>query len=232
MRFKLALIVLGGYCAFRGWNEFVVSQGTAMEPVAMSLAQIEAGEEPPNKHVTLGEHWAVFAASVYTYKAARGEEESASSKVTETFYPVLSHTHPFMVELNALEAKYGTLDDVPDDVAWPVLSNPSMLIKTDVFKTIGTIPDGLVDTESVTGLIINEIDGLDKEEKSLLSESFDANLDDIWILEEAREPASAGKSYGLMGGGGFLALFGLYLFKPKKRRTYAQSDDEDAESEE
>ena len=197
-RIKLAMIIGGGFLAFMGYEQFKVSSGTTVEPVSVSLADLEAGKIPDNTHLNIGEHIALHGAAVYEYEQAEHQsgDPGPNAKVNHCYYPIFSTEHPLFA------AEEETAGD--DDFA--------VLVKTQVFKTVGSIPDDFATVGSVKGLVINSIASLDAEETNLVKQSFPGvNLDKVLILEQNREPASIAKSGGMMGGGVLLSLVGLGL---------------------
>jgi hypothetical protein len=198
-RIKLAMIIGGGFIAFMGFEEFKVSSGATAEAETVSLVDLEAGEVPENAHLAIGEHIALYGAAVYEYEQRDGEtgEPGPNAKVNHCYFPIFSTEHPlFAVE-----------EETADD------DNFAVLVKTNAFSTIGAIPDDFSTVASVKGLVINRIESLDEEETNLVKQSFpDADLDNVLIIEQNREPASVAKSGGMMGGGALLSLVGLGLF--------------------
>ncbi len=213
-RLKLAAVVLGAMFAYFGVQEFRVSQGTSVEPVDVELASIEAGDSSENNHIRLGEHFAVYAGSVYQYRQGKYEtgEPTGTTDVDYAYYPIISAEHPFFTELATLADKHGSLDDVPD-AEWPAIDSFSVIVKTKRFDTIGAIPDSMNAEDSVQGLVINLIEGLDSEEESLLRQSFPkVDVNKVLIVEDGRQPASAMKSLGMTAGGVLVSLAGAAGF--------------------
>lgn len=199
VRIKLAMVALGGFIAFMGFQEFHVSQGATVEPAKVSLADLEAGKVPDNSHLEIGSHIALYGASIYEYEQSKYEtgEPGSNAKVNHCYYPIFSTEHP----LFAVEEPTAGDDDF------------AVLVKTKAFKTVGSIPDGGPTVASVQGLVINRISSLDSEEKDLVKQSFPrANLDKVLILEQGRTPASFAKSGGMLGGGVLLSLVGIGMF--------------------
>ena len=156
---------------------------------------------------------------LYEYETSKygSQEATNSSKVTATYYPIVSNSHPYVVATDALAIKYGGYDKIPDS-EWPEFGQFAVLVKTDAFKTIGKIPDEWTEKKKITGLIVNEIDPLGSEEMNLIRESFPSiKFGQVLILEQGRTPSSTAASFGMMGGGGILAAFGvLLLFRRKE----------------
>ncbi len=214
-RVKIALLVIGGILAFFGFQEFRLSSGASGEPISADMAAAEAGTEPSNTHVVFGAHSAIYGASIYEYTQSKydSSEPGPSTKVTHAYYPVISTKHPFNVAWDELAEKYGSFDDVPETETFPDLTTFTVLVKTKRFDTIGSIPDGIIDEQSVQGLLINRISGLDNEEENLIKQSFpQVDVDKVLILEEGRKPSGILKSLGMLLGGLALAVVGVGLF--------------------
>jgi len=214
-RLKLALVVIGGVMVFFGVQEMRVSSGTTADPAEVDLAELERERTLENNHIKVGDHVALYSVSLYQYEAtefATGEP-GPGTKVTHCYYPIISLEHPFIAGLARLDAEYGGLENVPDSVRGPDITDFALLVKSKRFKTVGSIPDEFKDESSVQGLVINRIASLDSEEKKLIKDSFPAvDLDNVLILQEGRKPASAAKWMGLTFGGGLLAMIGVALF--------------------
>jgi len=210
-RLKFVVVFLGGMLAFWGFQEYRVSSGASQEPLTIELSSIEAGEEPENTYLHIPKHSALYFSSVYEYEQSKysTSEPTPASKVNHTYYPIISAEHPF----NTLLAKYGDIESVPEGTEFPAPDSFAVLVKTKRFKKIGDIPVGIDPGEEVKGLLINRISSLGSEEEKLVRETFpNVNVDKLLILEDGREPSSALKSMGMMGGGVVLVLGGLASF--------------------
>lgn len=195
-RIKLIVAVLGGIIVFWGVQEFRVSQGTSAEPVAADLAALESGREPPNAHLQLGPHLALYPALVYEVtqsKYATGDP-GPTAKVNHCYYPIISLNHPVVRS----EDPNAQLDKF------------AVLVRSKRFNTIADIPEESRQEASISGLVVNRIQSLDKEERKLILESFPSlDLDKVLLLEDGRRPASLAKSGGMIGGGLLLGLIGV-----------------------
>ena len=193
-------------------GEYRVSSGATTEAEIVDLSQVEAGARPENSHVQFDSHSAVYAGSVYEYEMDKYEtgEPGRGTKVNYTYYPIISAQHPFNVRWDELAAQYGSFEAVPETENLPDLTTFAVLVKTERFTTVGSIPDGIEDGQSVKGLLINRIESLDSEEKKLVGESFpQVNVDSLLILEDGRKPSPATKFMGMIGGGVVLVLAGV-----------------------
>ena len=202
-RLKVAVIIGGIFMLVYGFQEYRVSSGTTGEPNQVDLAQIESGQIPENNHLAIGRHSAIYPAVVYAYRQSKydSSEPTGSTSVDYCYYPIISDSHPFVLGLADLQKKYGNLQAVPDS-EFPEVGGFGVLVKTKRFKTIGAIPDDWKDESGVTGLVINRISSLDGDEEKLLLENFpNMDLDKVLILQEGRKPSSILAALGLVLGG-------------------------------
>lgn len=90
------------------------------------------------------------------------------------------------------------------------------------------------DAETLSGLIVNEIESLGKEEEDLLRQSYpSANLKAVYVLEHNRHPAGIGKMFAFLAGGGLLVLIGVGIgikgmSSSDEDEDYETADDETA----
>lgn len=217
-RIQLALIIGGGFLGFFGIQEFRVGMGTANEPVAVALKDLEDGEALPNNFIVLDEHFASHHETVYYYSKSKYDTSNpgTTTKISYSYHPVVSKAHPFAKKVDdyfkQLANNGGNISGVPE----PKLQTFAVLVKTKKYKTIGDIPPPIVEP-SVKGLVINTIDSLDGDERKLISQSFPSlDLDKVLILEEDREPASGLKSTGMILGGVLLIVAGIGWFFASK----------------
>jgi len=108
---------------------------------------------------------------------------------------------------------YADFDELDEDVEDSSLDNFRVIVKTSRFDTMRDIPEeSLAQEDRVSGLVVNQISSLGRQERDLLRESFpELDFDKLIILAEGREPSSPSQSFGMMSGGGVLLLFGLGL---------------------
>jgi hypothetical protein len=217
-RLTLVGVVLGGMLAFFGFQEWRVSRGSTAEPLAVELAEVEAGRAPENNHWKLGECVALYSSCVYEYEQSKYStaEPDGETKINHCYYPVISKGHPFLSQLSALAAKHGSVEAIPESEV-PALNNFAVLVKSRQFKQLGDIPADWDVAPATQGLVINRIASLDKKEAELLRQGFPGqNTDKLLLLEADRRPASILKSGGMMGGGALLALGAIALMVAKR----------------
>jgi hypothetical protein len=202
-RFTLALIIGGGFLVYFGFQEYKVSAGTSTDAVQTPLEALEQGNTPPNKYVKFGPHHRLYLDLVYEVSVPKGRSEPiASDTVNYIYYPIISKNHPFIQKLAQL----------PPDAQVPPIESFSVLVKSKKFGTYGSLPQDDKEEAEITGLIINEIEGVSSEDQALIRSRY-PNIDfsKVYILEEGRTPSSGFKSFGMMAGGVVLALIGIAL---------------------
>ena len=227
LRLKLAMIIVGVLAAAYGYGEYNLAKQSTPDPLQVDLATLEAGQVPDNRHLQVGEHWVIYDELFYTYETKKGRDIDENTKVTESFYPVISTSHPFFEDLRGLAAEHGGLESIPDEV-WPQLSGFKLMVRTKRYKNIGSIPEGGWEkAESVHGLVVDH--KFDSDEMSVIHSSFPGmNMAAVLVLEEGRKPASTTKSFGFMGGGAGASLLGiasLFMGRRKEPETVVAPTD-------
>ncbi len=202
MRLKLIVIAVGVGLGYAGFQEFQVGSSAKVEPAQLELGDIESGSaDLSNAHVVVGPHQADYYGLIYM--------PSGSDGVKYSFYPILSNNHSFVEGLRELFAKYP--DGLPEDVQEPKMENLKVMVKTERFKSQDDFPNSdLTAEDQIQGLFINKISTLKEDEITLLRESYPGvNTDEILILEEDRKPMGPALYFGMLGGGGLIALVGV-----------------------
>ncbi|MBN2534860.1 MAG: hypothetical protein JXB88_18410 [Spirochaetales bacterium] len=221
LRVIIILIIGGGALIFFGVRDFILLSDSTPEPQEIDLTVLENDRSLQTNHVRIGPHYALYPACIFEYETEESysKDYTDSTSVNYVYYPIISQTHPFFIQLAALEAEYGDVDAIPDSL-WPEIEDFSVLVKTTDFITVGSIPETWTYEEGVQGIVINKIKSLDHEEEELLKESFPAaDLDNVLILDKGRKPGSLLSPLLMTGGGTALILFGLsIIIKEMKKR--------------
>jgi hypothetical protein len=213
IRAVFGIFALGGVLCYIGYTEHKLSKNTSETPVPTNLVQLEYGVDPPNNHIEIGEHVAVYDALVYCIRQGKYEhgEPGPNKPVEYTYYPVISMSHPFVKSMKDLGDKdYDQL--TPEEQDQLTLKDFKVIVRTCRFDTVGDLPESFATEEKVTGMIVNEISSLGYQERNLITETFPGlDTDKLLILQENRKPSSASFSSGMMLGGGFLMVIGGVL---------------------
>jgi hypothetical protein len=173
-----------------GWEETRIAWRCSAQPEDVDVGQLEKGFRPASDYITLGEHIALVDGGVYGYTITKGHENDAlqdSTRIDKLYYPVFSTNHPL------------AQGEDPAKAAWF-----KVLVETTRYKTVGQVraaqPEGssLV-MGAISGVIINQIDPLNEDERRLLQARFPLlSLDAVTVLEEGRAPKSRAGALGLL----------------------------------
>ncbi len=199
----ILFVLIGVFCIFWGGLQYAASKDCSPFPVKGNLTDLENGKSPPDFHLKLGEHVAVYSHSIVRCRGT--SEPTARTRVSWVKYPILSRKNPFFRKLNKLAKKYGSVKNIPTR-EYPEIETFAVLVLTRKWKRYGEIPDKMEKLNSVEGLVTNRIAPLTSEQKRLINKVFPKILtSELWILEKGRHPYSKSTCYALVGGG-FLSL--------------------------
>lgn len=211
MRFKLFLLIVAGALAYFGWREYTLSMSAKSEPTEVTAADIEAGRIPDNCHLVIKDAIALYPASVYHYKKSKysSAEPGPDTKTSDVLYPVVSMNHPFSKALDSGASSEAALKEA--------LSSVSIIVKSDRFKTIGSIPAKIDSIKSLQGLVLNKVEKIGSKEADLLRSSFPKlDTSTVVLVEEGRKPRPLALGMGMMAGGRL--LFAGTIFVALRRR--------------
>jgi hypothetical protein len=200
MRLILAMEIGGGFLVFMGVQEMRLRSVADDAPQSITCAELEANGPGDNAHIALQEFELCDLAYVY-----EGQENGGSwSKVWVPAVPVGGEY--YIKLLSTLDAE----GNAQGEVRLP--TNIKLIVKSNDVENESQLGQ-LAALDSIEGMIVNEISSLGSEEKKLLKESYPgADFDTCYIMEVGRKPATAGKMFGLGGGGLALMLVGGGLF--------------------
>ncbi len=213
MLLHLIIILVGVGIGIAGHDEYKLRSLASDEPVAVELADLEAGETLSSIYVQLGHHWKVWDELIYSIRLKEGEEETRQTRVSYAYYPLVSEGHPHSQAFNHVPAGYASWDEVPPD-QFPVLEDFAVLVRTTRFEHVGDLPSNGQWTQAdvMTGMVVNEVRSFAEDERSLLRRSYKGlDPDRVWIFEEGREPRSMAYCFGVMAVGAGLVLLGVVL---------------------
>jgi hypothetical protein len=135
-RILFVMFLLGGVVMYGGLKELFLSEGATHEPVDASIVDIERGVTPESLNLRIGEHTAIYPAMVFEYKQGRLDfNVSASTKVTHSYYPIVSDRHPFIWKMRQMESRYGGFGRMPEDAEFPDTDGIRVFVKSTRFKT-------------------------------------------------------------------------------------------------
>ena len=121
VRIALLLVIGGGAVVYFGYQEYTLSVGASEIPVHCVLRDLETGTEPPDKHLEIGEHWAIFPTWV-------GWGEENSDQLDYIYYPIVSEGSPYNQAWDELLGRYGD-NEIPQN-EYPSLKSLAILVKS------------------------------------------------------------------------------------------------------
>jgi hypothetical protein len=232
--FGWLVMIIGACLVWYGVQEQRAGGGSAAVAVDVDLEQLEARGSAalPGNHIRIGLHHCLYNASVFEYKSA-AERAEPSSELVWLYSPIISNSHPYMDGLRKLEEAHGKLENVPQNAKWPELDRFAVLVKSEAYGTIGEAPKGRKYYEAVSGLVINVIEPLGEEEKSLIRRSFPKiDFEHVLILEHGRKPKSVLAVVGLIAAGLLCILLPVFVgVRSARRRGEVPPPSADAVSE-
>ena len=187
-----------------------MARGTSAEPIDLEMADLEKGQEPSQNHIRIGPHVRVYRALIYSIRER--DKGLRDPSVDFVMYPIVSTGNPFMEKFHEqIEAEDLKLIE---DMIVPPIQNLRVLVLTKKYRQVSQLPRADFPADSITGLVINRIRGLEKDELDVLQGAHpDIDFSKTLILEEDRKPKSLLVAL-LIGGGGvvlvLLAIFGFY----------------------
>jgi len=224
MSLRFVLLVVGVVLAVSGWRDLRVVRAATAEPVPIELAALEAGAELESTYVRLGPHVRLYPAAVRVVRSDRPiEGEPADDlELFHLYYPVLSPDHPFIRRWDELLAEYGNAERIPTEEL-PRLATFRVVVKSEEFAHVGSIPDDWVEAPALTGLVLDP-DGPPAEEdrEPILAGYPDVELDRLLVLEAGREPPGRTRTLGMLLGGVVLCIAGS--LGPRRSRRGAEGD--------
>lgn len=183
---SIVLLIAGVILGYVGFKEYRYAQLAKGEARVMTCAEL-AGKTPGSESgsVRLNDFWLGRA---YVYRTRPG-----STTWTAAYVPAF----PGKPETAAL----GTAQFNGD---------VRVIIKTTQARSKQQLYS--LEGRAVSGVIVNDIDSLSEDEKAALRGTYPkANFDRCWIVEVNRQPATGGRIFSMVGGGGALAVVGVAM---------------------
>jgi hypothetical protein len=199
------MLVGGGVLVFFGVQEMRLSKAAKAEPQSITAAELIKSGPGDNAHVVMKDF--ILCGNAFVYQAKKGG--GAWKNVWVPAVPMGGEYHKKLVEMLKPDGTLNGSLPTPTDIRLIVKSS-----KVSNEQEMGS----LADQDTLQGVIVNKIESLGGEQKKILKESYPSiNFDNVLILEHARSPATAGKSFGFIGGGALLSCMGvLGFFKSRK----------------
>jgi hypothetical protein len=184
---SVVLLIAGVILGYVGYKELRFARLASGEARTLTCAELASqspgGDSGP---VRLTDFWLGRA---YVYRTSVG-----SAQWTEAFVPAF----PGRPDTAALGSAQFNGD-------------VRVILKT----TRARNPDALYALEgrAVTGVIVNELESLNEDERAVLRGAYPRiDFEKCWIVEVNRQPATTGRLFSMVGGGGALAVLGVAMF--------------------
>jgi predicted Zn finger-like uncharacterized protein len=203
-RFAIALGIIGVVLFAAGLKEMRLATAASAKPQEITCLDLEKNGPGKNAYVRVTKF---ISTGGFVYQ--KKENSDAWQMV---WLPIIPIDGDYALRVRKM-IKDGTLKSESD---LPPPDHVHVIVKSSKISSQSEV-DRFDDThDTLTGLVINQVESLSQKEKDLLVQSYPGtDLDTCWIVEEGREPASPAKYLGMMGGGAALVLAGLWLtFRP------------------
>lgn len=197
MRFILAIFVGGGFLCYMGYQEVVLRGVAKAEPQVMTVQQLINDGVGDNANVTLQDF--IVCSWAYVYKGREGSMDT----IWVPLIPVGGEYH------QKLQAAFDENGELIGEL--PPLNDVRVVLKSSDISNEAELTH-LGDAETVSGMVINEVESMSGEELSLMRESYPGtNSAKIQLVEHNRKPKGWGAVFGFFGGGGALIAVGGFL---------------------
>jgi hypothetical protein len=198
-RLKLYLLIGGIALAYFGFRAFRLGSETKDEPQTLTCSQLAENGYGDNAHVRLGEFMLSLGGFVY-------EQQREGGRYTRIWIPVVP-----------LESEYARMvDALPEGAEIPVPDTFNVILQSEHIGSDDML-QRIAMQDFLSGVVINEIDSLDRETKKLLRSQYTGiDLDKCWILDHRRKPKSAGLGLGMLVGGVGMACLSFFLVLRKQ----------------
>jgi hypothetical protein len=199
-RILLAMLVGGGVLVFLGIQEMRLSKAAKLEPQTITAADLIKSGPGDNAHVLMKDF--MLCGNAYVYQAKKG-----GGAWNNVWIPAVPLGGEYHQKLLSMLKPDGTLDGTP-----PAPTDIRLIIKSSKTPNEQSV-EALANQDTLQGLIVNKIESLGGEQKKILRESYPGvDFANVLILEHDRKPATAGKSFGFIGGGALLSCMGVLGF--------------------
>ena len=188
MRWYLLLGIASVALIMLGFKEARLAAAASSTPQQLSCQQLATNGPGDNAHVVLTD--LLLCGGSYVYAERNG-------RWTEAWIPAVPLGGAYHQQLAAL----GPVAEVPPPANIRVIVKlPSVRGDSDVARFAAQ--------EKLQGMVINDIESLGTEEKSILADGYPGvDFGRCWIVEQGRGPAGLGKIAGCIGGGLLLVVF-------------------------
>ncbi|MGQ0613417.1 MAG: hypothetical protein ACT4PV_06750 [Planctomycetaceae bacterium] len=205
-RFRILLVFGAIGLGVYAYQETRLGSKARAEPQRLSLARLAADGPGDNAHILLTDY--LMCSWSFVYSSKRGSW-------TEAWVPAVELEGEYHIQVRALIAEKG------EDAKPSPPRDLKVIVKLPSARTIADV-ERIAALDEVRGMIINEIEELGSQERTILERNYPGvDFARCWVFEEGRSPASSGKKFGLWGGA--LACLVLAFFPLLRRLARGSS---------
>ncbi len=189
MRFMILIAGIG--LLVLGVKECRLAGSAKGDPQTITCAQLGENGPGDNVHIVMSDF--ILLEQSYIYAERYGSW-------TEVWIPAVPLDGAYHAEVRARIEKDG------DNATMPPVKDLRVLVKLADAKDEADVATA-GQKETLQGMVINDVDSLESDERKLLKESYPGiDFDNCWILETGREPGGLGKIILMILGGLVLSL--------------------------
>jgi hypothetical protein len=202
-KLMLVAMMVGVVLVVMGVQETMLSSLAKSQPQEISCSNLAASGPGGNVHVLMSKF--VFYDDAAIIVTAR-----RSKRWKHVWIPAVPLDGPWARDVQAKIAAGKHADIQPP-------REKVVLVKAEVRSEDAL--EEFLDSDSVTGMIINEIETIDARERREIEEGMPGmSLKSAYMLEAGRAPAGSGKLIGFFGGGAGLFAAPLIMFGVRRQR--------------
>lgn len=192
-RLWVAAIFMGVAVIVAGVREVKLNSVAQAEPQEISCARLAAEGPGDNAHILLTDF---LMCDFYVV------EEGSGSTWNRAWTPVVP-----------LDSEYARQSIEMAESDQEVEGGPAL--PSDI-KVVVEFPDATgehylaqaANEDTIQGMIVNVVKKLDRETADLISDAYDVDASDCWVLVEGKTPAESSSLWNYFGGGAVLIVFG------------------------
>ncbi len=202
----LAISLIGGLIATAGllaWR----TAGARQIPTPVDLSRLAPGHQLAGSYIQLDRHVRLFPLVVYA--AEESLRNNPDGRLLYAYYPVVSTTDPYLLELDRLQDQFGTLANVPPKMLFGGTPAFLLLVRTKRFVRLADLPQRRLTYQSLRGQV--RAGSLHEAEKQMVQQSYPKlDLQRVLVLEEnTAPPDTTARALALAIGGVLLLLLGI-----------------------
>tara|TARA_B100001964_G_C14098349_1_gene538101 strand:- start:175 stop:963 length:789 start_codon:yes stop_codon:yes gene_type:complete len=215
----LFLVLAGAGLATYGYSELETSRMHGTKPTTVTVDELMNGKIRDDRVVRIDSHLRNYPYSCFLYYEDSGATgPDGDSRLKTVYYPVFPLDHPISNGVQALERKYGSLENAPPEEFPPSFDGYLVLVKTDDFDRLRNIPGHTETADSLEGTLVQNPRWTLKQ-SNLLRKAFpEIGISRILLLDKDKRPISPFASYLMLGVGICLLVLPLGLMVAKRRQ--------------